>query len=329
MPRVDPGILELSYARSAGSGDQPVVGLVTSRRDRGKQQRFKELQLQREEQDRLEKERTRAAKLMRRRWQEEDKEKRRVKKGEEEKEKDKERDEEKHGLSRDEGQLQRSTEVDDALQERDVVPRSRGDEGRGRVAVPRSRTRSRPRAGGSDFSGWQQAALEEEVLQQMRVHDAQSEPRGSSGSSSSGWVSLDRGGAPNPAGTSATAPAASVAQEQSRPIGKSGKSSTKAVFGFGIDDEEDGRRELELLAEKQRMRAQKHTSDTLALGDERNNASIAAPSQTAPVKLDAYQQLKKLADWKRSCAGERRPMPKEMMDDLYKVAERQGGRHIT
>merc|ERR1712232_440792 len=80
------------------------------------------------------------------------------------------------------------------------------------------------------------------------------------------------------------------------------------VFGFGVDDDGDPRRELEMLAEKQRARAQKRSSEALSIhpGEQRPSASVGGPSQ-GPQHLDPYMQLKKLAEWKRACGGERRP----------------------
>jgi len=73
------GIIELSYARSAGTGDQPVAGIITSRRnssraERVQLQRRREVQEEDSRKQRLEQEAV--ARILTQKWEEEDRRKR-------------------------------------------------------------------------------------------------------------------------------------------------------------------------------------------------------------------------------------------------------------
>eukprot|EP00929_Paragymnodinium_shiwhaense_P072317 TRINITY_DN36712_c0_g1_i3.p1 TRINITY_DN36712_c0_g1~~TRINITY_DN36712_c0_g1_i3.p1 ORF type:complete len:224 (+),score=51.87 TRINITY_DN36712_c0_g1_i3:77-748(+) len=141
MPRTDPGLLELSYQRSAGSGDQPVPGLVTSRRDRGQRDKQKEAAKKKVEDGKVEKERLRAAEILQRRWAEEDKRRKDV------------RDEEEPAATS-------SSKPKEKEREREVE--------RPQHALARSRTRSRSRNRG------RRPRLEERLRQPLLEEDASS-----------------------------------------------------------------------------------------------------------------------------------------------------------
>lgn len=97
MPREIPGLILESYARSAGTGNQPIEGEVTSRRTSSWHERQKVLQKKKEAEEaekEKRKEQERFAKLLASKWAEEDrkpKEKKRKRRSEEREERDRDR----------------------------------------------------------------------------------------------------------------------------------------------------------------------------------------------------------------------------------------------
>lgn len=72
------GVILLGYARSAGSGDQAVPGVVTSRRDRGALKKQQEKKQQEQEEGRKTRQRQEiAAQYLKRKWKEQDEKKKR------------------------------------------------------------------------------------------------------------------------------------------------------------------------------------------------------------------------------------------------------------
>lgn len=93
---------------------------------------------------------------------------------------------------------------------------------------------------------------------------------------------------------------------------------------FRVDEEDaEARRELELAAKikKARVEAREARVTEQTVVDTRPVPAAATAAPPAPRPMDMYEQMKKLAEWKRSCKGNRRPMP----DDMVKAIAQSSG----
>lgn len=259
------GVILLGYARSAGSGDQAVPGVVTSRRDRGQKQLQEKKKLaQQEEERKLRARQEQAAQFLKKKWKQEEK---RRKKG-----------------------TDRENDSEDEADTRAPVE----SEGNPPAQVPVQEGK------------W--VSKEEENLKFLQDN---ARPR-----------ELSRGGM---APASASASAGVVGKEAPVKVDtESQKNRKKALANaFGMDDDEDeARRELELAArvKRQRVDSRGPPHDTgAAIG---GAPAVGAPSLSGGGSnpMDMYEQLRKLAEWKRACKGNRRPMPDDMVAAIAATA---------
>jgi len=294
------GVIELSYARSAGTGDQLVPGTVTSRRDRGKAQRQKQLRLQQEEEKKVIKERQKAAaKILKRRWAEEDRQEkmRRTRLADDEASDElhhEEDAEETHRLDE-----QSLIEQHGAANQHELEIHGEEDDHQDRRSSPDHEHVDIPKDRGD--SRWSQVDRSHDKLSYYESRDAE---QGNAPSDHMGGL----------------ATSSSSTRERRGP-----RLASKVAGAFGIeDDEAEARRELELAAQSKRVQAQRRSAEVLALADVRHTAHSSSTAAKPSVSMNAFEQLRKLAEWKRSCKGARRPMPEDMKDELAAVAECQG-----
>lgn len=100
---------------------------------------------------------------------------------------------------------------------------------------------------------------------------------------------------------------------------------------FNIDDDsnDDAQQVLELSERRRRACEEKRTAYAEMVAERRLPLSTTASSKPSPVgrvstQANAFEQLRRLAEWKRSCNGARVRMPEEMKMELAAIAERQG-----
>lgn len=257
------GVILLGYARSAGSGDQPVAGLVTSRRDRGTQNKQKLKKQAEQEEDRKVRQRQEvAAQFLKRKWKEEDDKRRR-------KAENKDKD------------CENESDKDDSDEEQTASM------GSGQQAEPK------PAEG-----KWVSVEDAKNKVVRPEMHlPARDAPRRDS---NSGLTETERKG-PLPA------PAAPRQQAVSMNPVLQQKRKKALASAFGLDDDEgESRRELELAARIKRQRVDTRGPPT--------SVTAGTPPPAAEKRpMDMYEQLRKLAEWKRKCKGNRVPMPDDLV----------------
>lgn len=323
-------MISLSYARSAGTGDQPVPGTVTSRRNSSRHERQALLRKRQEEDERLRKqkeEQDQIAKILAHKWAEEDRKKdARRRRG----------DRPREGSGDEDGGRQGASGKEEADAEAG---------GRGGDAEEEEEASER-------VAGWVTFERKAEKLREEKevLHQLEAAKRGTTASSSSepgggsGQVRRFReeGGASERAGaTPATSSPAGAGSGEGAREGKPGDSakqvavgpgrahSTKVanVFGFGVeeDDEAGARREMELAARSKRAKLSLHSEALQVRTAEASEGGVRReglplPSATAARRpVDMCQQLMKMAQWKRSCGGKRLPMPKDLEENVAKA----------
>lgn len=252
----------LGYARSAGSGDQPVPGTVTSRRDRGqKQQLEKKRQAQQEEERKLRARQELAAQFLKKKWKEEEK-------------------------KRKEGKDDNDESGDEA-----------------EPSAPAENEKNPPRQVERPAQeGGKWVSKEEENLKFLQDNARSREaPRSSMPPASVG---------------SSIAPAPVKIDSESQ---KNRKKALASAFGMD-DDDDEARRELELASRVKRKQVDPRVPSGqdagAALGSSPSAPSLGGP----PTSMDMYEQLRKLAEWKRACKGNRRPMPDDMVASIAATA---------
>jgi len=265
------GLILLGYARSAGSGDQNVPGVVTSRRDRGQQQRQKDKVAAKHEEERLVRQRQEvAAQYLKKKWKEEDKKRKR---------------------------RARDGDVDD---EDERPPRKSYDDEDGEQAEDKEEE-AEPEADGGK---WVSIADAKKRVLPGPIDMHTIEPP--QGHSNSGQKAPDRRG---------------ILQQKTMAIDPATSQKRKAALAnaFGMEDDDDGesRRELELAARMKRQRVDARLGDSLP--GAAASAAAAAPARGGGT--DMFDQLRRLAEWKRKCKGNRIPMP----DDLVKLIGQTAG----
>mmetsp|Transcript_13091 Transcript_13091/g.30580 ORF Transcript_13091/g.30580 Transcript_13091/m.30580 type:complete len:286 (+) Transcript_13091:90-947(+) len=277
------GLIELSYARSAGTAGAPLPAEITSRRDRGKQERQKQLRQQREEEEaRIKKGQEEAARFLKQKWKEE----KRRRKG-------------------------------------DGTDFERGDGDFDEEPPFRRRFREDPadakESPGAEVSGsWQEVAVEPAVSSRGSVSDEKEEARRAALASAFGGADED----------DETRRQRELAAEsrKAREEERAKRSQLASTFGFGDDDDDDRtRREMELAAKRSRPGLVK---ESLPLPSS-SSSSLALAAAGGSADNDMYTVLKKMADFKRSCNGARKPMPEALKAELAALAERTGRRFDT
>lgn len=328
------GIIELSYARSAGTGDAVVAGCVTSRRDRGKQQQQKLMRQKKEEEERTEKQRQQlAAKILKRHWEEEDRKDRKNRRRDEDEASSDER------ISEPQRRLPEAQPEAQARQEpereerggwvtKEAVPASLCDPQD--ADVERHQLEQVLASRDEDPRKTMRGAADPEAPVPKKVESAQPSPRGAQLRAQNSAVASQAAGPGRPS--------TSMARSQVQPAVKKkvltrGQKELCKAFSLDDDEEASAQRELELASQSKRLMTQKRSAEVIALAaDKRHGVPGYSPQpyaqaevvRPAPSSANAFEQLKKLADWKRACKGARRPMPMDMMNELAAVAECQG-----
>lgn len=288
------GEILLSYARTAGTADQQIPGTVTSRRDRDQYKKQKLLKEKQEEERRvLAKQQETAARFLKRKWKEEDREERR---------------------------RRRHAEEDGEAGEEDGRARAR--------RRSRERSRSRSRGRNADASPPQTTAAH--VAESLQPTATPAEPerrrfRETEDVRRGGWerVDMDPARPPSveiPEPLPHRAPVAPVARRQ-----QTAPSASASALGFGLDDDDDlAQRERAQAEMSNQKRALRRSSAAVALANE-HQASGGSHSAARAPEQDAFENFRRLSEWKRSCQGARRAMPKDMESMVGHFAERQGG----
>lgn len=284
------GIIELSYARSAGTGDQPVAGIITSRRnssraERVQLQRRREVQEEDSRKQRLEQEAV--ARILTQKWEEEDRRKRDKRR----KKEDDDTDEERLNKRRFKESGQEFDEADqDGMGDRQAEEKPERGEW---ISVGREDAGSD--VGPADaFAEGQRASR---GGSQSRRHSA----------SSSKPTSRSRSAVPGVFGLSDSE---EEAAGMKREIERAAKTR---------------RQRMSLHAEAQ-LRA---TETSRGAADSRGppsdirvnsvRASSWVGEKARGEAPDLCMQLMKVAEWKRSCGGKRLPMPEEMKLEVAKA----------
>lgn len=263
------GIILLGYARSAGSGDQPVPGTVTSRRDRGVQQKQKLKKQQEQEEERKVRQRQEvAAQYLKRKWKEED---------------DKKKRKEKDGV----------------VEEQTAPERNESDDEEEEPTISTQRHVQSAPVGGQ----WVSLGGANNRILQSSSH-AKETPR-SANSGQAGSKEPERRGFLPAAPTQIVSMNPAMQQKRKQAL----------ASAFSLDDDDDGeaRRELELAAKIKRTRVP-------AAGDSTTIGMPAPPGPAPQQGVDMYDQLRKLAEWKRKCKGNRIPMPDDLVKTIGKTA---------
>jgi len=258
------GVILLGYARSAGSGDQAVPGVVTSRRDRGVREKQKLRQAAEQEEERKKRERQEvAAQYLKRKWKEDDeKRKRKSKKTDKEGEVVVEKPPTRQDSdSEDNEEEQKTQQKDDGkwVSKEDVVNR---------------------------------------VHQEKVVMQTNESARPGAHASGSGPQEPERRGFLPGAPKIEMNPA--LQQQRKKALANA----------FGLDDDDDGeaRRELELASRIKRQRV-----DVRGPMEGSSSTPATAAPAAAPSQMSQFDQLRKLAEWKRKCKGNRIPMPDDLV----------------
>jgi len=257
------GVILLGYARSAGSGDQPVAGLVTSRRDRGALEKKKLIKAVAAEEDRKVRQRQEvAAQYLKRKWKEQDDKKKR--------------------------RAERPGHRDDVDDVRKAPAASESSDEEEATGAPQSQPAV---AEGKWVS---KDDVNNRVTVQAREH-----PRSDARASIAGAKEPERRG-PLPGGPKPVTMDPVVQQKRKKAL----------ASAFGLDDDDDGeaRRELELAA---RIKRQRVGGGDPGAGS--GMLSSAPPPAATKPAMDMYDQLRKLAEWKRKCKGNRIPMPDDLV----------------
>jgi len=277
------GLILLGYARSAGSGDQPVPGLVTSRRDRGSQQVKKQKQQAQQDEERKVRQRQEvAAQYLKRKWKEEDDRKK--------KRKDKDKD------SDDDRARRHHSDDDD-------------DDKKTEIKSDRREVLPEPAEG-----KW---VSQEDVKNRVLELAAQPReaPRPATGAGLAGPKEPERRGfLPVRQQEAVSMPMDPVVQQ---------KRKKALASAFGLDDDDgEARRELELAARIKRQRVEtRPPAGDAGTGLVDMRASLAAATPPAEKRpMDMYEQLRALAEWKRKCKGNRVPMPDFMVSSIGATA---------
>jgi len=96
---------------------------------------------------------------------------------------------------------------------------------------------------------------------------------------------------------------------------KARKKKLASAFAFGAEEEdEDSKRDLEIAAAAAAKRAANKRRSAAPEAMPAALAVSAPPRGKAHHEMDMYQALKKIADFKRSCNGAARPIPKELQE---------------
>jgi len=275
------GIIELSYARSAGTGDQPIAGTVTSRRagsraERVHMQRRRELQEETSRKQRLEQEAV--ARILTQKWEEEDRRKRDKRKKKEDDDSEDERLN-KRRFKESGHMLDEEADQDDTGDRQGEDKPERGEW----ISV------GREDAGSDAVAGDASAEVQQASRRgsQSRRHSA----------SSSKPASRSRSAVPGVFGLSdSEEEAAGMKREMERAA-------------------KTRRQRMNLHAEAQA----RSTEGSRGAADSRGpSVDIRAPT-ARPEAPDLCTQLMKVAEWKRSCGGKRLPMPEEMKMEVAKA----------
>jgi len=298
------GIILESYARSAGTGDQPVIGTVTSRRNSSRHERQALLRKRQEEDEKMRKlkeEQDQIAKILAHKWAEEDRK----------------RTEKSEGTRRRRDDRSRSRER--------RRPRAREESVEPEPAPPpEEEEEAAPRVGGW-ISIDRGADKEEKQVQQQQLEVARPKASTMAVSSSSKARRFTEGSFGGSVAFTAEGRSVDVKAETAN---KAHSKKVANVFGFGVEEEEDddvARREMELAARSKRAKLSLHDNKALgASGGSRREASedpMPSAGGAAPGKrpTDMCQQLMAMAAWKRSCGGKRLPMPKGLEADVSKA----------
>jgi len=274
------GIIELSYARSAGTGDQPVAGLITSRRNSSRAERVqlhrrRELQEETSRKQRLEQEAV--ARILTQKWEEEDRRKR-----------DKRRRKEDDNSDEDRLNKRRFKESSPALDEAE-----------------------------QDGAGERQAEDKPERGEWISIgrEDAGSDV-GPVDATSADVLQPSRGGSqPRRHAASSSKPAARSRSAVPGVFGLSDSEDEAAGMKREMERAAKTRRQrMNLHAE-----AQARATDSRGAGDSRGPSSNLPPPAVRGEAPDLCTQLMKVAEWKRSCGGKRLPMPEEMKLEVAKA----------
>mmetsp|Transcript_8288 Transcript_8288/g.22816 ORF Transcript_8288/g.22816 Transcript_8288/m.22816 type:complete len:343 (+) Transcript_8288:120-1148(+) len=332
------GVISLSYARSAGTGDQPVPGTVTSRRNSSRHERQAIQRKRQEEEERSRKqkeEQEQIAKILAHKWAEEDRKKgSRRKRGDD---KDRPRSDSEEDKEERVPPKQRRRRA--ASGEGDRLANSFGSSG-GPHGVASGTEEDGGGAGEEEAServaGWVSyerrsvaAEAKEAISQPETLRGSPPAPLGSGEARArrfSEGTSAVASSLPASSSTGATAPPSSSSSSRGAhdpsggakaTSGKSGSMKVANVFGFGVEeDEEVARKEMELAA---RSKKSKLTLPTEAKGSRGEGLPVPSATSSARRPLDMCQQLMKMAEWKRSCGGKRLPMPRELEADVAKA----------
>jgi len=275
------GIIELSYARSAGTGDQPVAGTITSRRnssraERVQQMKKREIQEENSRKQRLEQEAV--ARILTQKWEEEDRRKRDKRRRKEDDESDDERLN-KRRFKESSHSLEEADQDDMGDRQAEEKP-ERGEW----ISVGREDAGSD--AGPAD-------AASAELLQAPRG-DSQSRRHSAS---SSKPTARSRSAVPGVFGLSdSEEEAAGMKREMERAA-------------------KTRRQRMSLHAEAQ----QRATETSRGAAGSRGPPSDIRVDTARGEAPDLCTQLMKVAEWKRSCGGKRLPMPEEMKLEVAKA----------
>lgn len=277
------GIIELSYARSAGTGDQPVAGTITSRRnssraERVQQMKKREIQEENSRKQRLEQEAV--ARILTQKWEEEDRRKR-----------DKRRRKEDDDSDDDRLNKRRFKESEHSLEEADQD--DMGD-GQAEEKPERGEWISVGREDAGSDAGPVDASAE---VQQASRGGSQSRRHAAS---SSKPTARSRSAVPGVFGLSdSEEEAAGMKREMERAA-------------------KTRRQRMSLHAEAQ----QRATETSRGAAGSRGPPSVASAVDSGQARGEAPDlctQLMKVAEWKRSCGGKRLPMPEEMKLEVAKA----------
>lgn len=303
------GVIELSYARSAGTGNAPVPAEVTSRRTSTRSERVavqKKKEVEAERQRKLTKEQEEAGRLLAQMWAQQDRE---------DKRKSKRR---KRSHSRDEDDRDRrprrrenSSKRDmprDAEEERDQVNDDDGIETNARDKVHgvfRGVKESAQQPAGMHWNE-EPAAQEQAAAQTIDTRQTQVPPQKDTGSERPSLQMPDR--------RSAAAPASM--------LGHSGK--VAGVFALSDSDDErtNVRREMERASMNKRgalAGARVAPQEQRAPGSSSSSTGTTAARSFVDHNASVLDVQMKLAKWKRECKGKRVPMPKDLEDEVARV----------